>query len=74
MIKTNCEPKVDTEKAADILKEIAKDKMGGWFNLPRKFDRGTHARKRGGEKNHRRVGSIGMYWNWRFVLGASSDY
>ena len=25
MIKTNCEPRVDTEKAAGILKEIAKD-------------------------------------------------
>ena len=40
MIKVNCEPKVDTAKAAEILKEIAKDKMGGWFNLPRKFDMG----------------------------------
>ena len=40
MIKVNCEPKVDTAKAAEVLKEIAKDKMGGWFNLPRKFDMG----------------------------------
>ena len=40
MIKVNCEPKVDTAKAAEILKDIAKDKMGGWFNLPRKFDMG----------------------------------
>ena len=40
MIKVNCEPKVDTAKVAEILKEIAKDKMGGWFNLPRKFDMG----------------------------------
>ena len=40
MIKVNCEPKVDTAKVTEILKEIAKDKMGGWFNLPRKFDMG----------------------------------
>ena len=36
MIKLNFESKVDTEKASAVLKEIAKDKMGGWFNLPRK--------------------------------------
>ena len=40
MIKVNFESTVDTEKAAEILKEIAKDSMGGWFNLPRKFDMG----------------------------------
>ena len=40
MIKVNCDPAVDTAKTAEILKEIAKDKMGGWFNLPRKFDMG----------------------------------
>ena len=40
MIKVSFNPKVDTEKAAEILKDIARDKMGGWFNLPRKFDMG----------------------------------
>ncbi|MBR3246576.1 glucose-6-phosphate isomerase [Candidatus Saccharibacteria bacterium] len=40
MIKVNCEPKVDIERTTSILKEIAHDKMGGWFNLPRKFDMG----------------------------------
>lgn len=40
MIKVNCEPEIDAVRAAEILKEIAKDPMGGWFSLPRKFDMG----------------------------------
>ena len=40
MIKINFDPKVDTTKATAILKEIAKDRMGGWFDLPRKYDMG----------------------------------
>ena len=44
MIKVNFEPKVDMDKTAEVLKEIAHDKMGGWFNLPRKFDMGEFAR------------------------------
>lgn len=44
MIRINFEPNVDTEKAATTLKEIAKDKMGGWFNLPRKYDMGELVR------------------------------
>ena len=44
MIKVNCEPVIDADKAAEILKQIAKDPMGGWFNLPRKFDMGELAR------------------------------
>lgn len=40
MIKVNCEPEIDAARAAEILKEIAKDPMGGWFSLPRKFDMG----------------------------------
>lgn len=38
MIEVNCSPEIDEKKTAQILKEIAKDKMGGWFNLPRKID------------------------------------
>ena len=44
MIKINFDSKVDTERAAGILKEIAKDKMGGWFNLPKKYDMGELVR------------------------------
>lgn len=44
MIKVNFDPKVDAEKITGILKEIAKDKMGGWFALPRKFDMGEFIR------------------------------
>ena len=46
MIKINFDPKVDIEKTTEILKEIARDKMGGWFDLPRKFDMGELARGR----------------------------
>ena len=44
MIRLNFESKVDTKKASAILKEIAKDKMGGWFNLPRRYDMGELVR------------------------------
>lgn len=38
MIKVNFDSKVDIQRTAAILKSIAKDEMGGWFNLPRKID------------------------------------
>ena len=44
MIKVNCEPKVDETRTAEILKEIAQDKMGGWMALPKKFDMGEFVR------------------------------
>ena len=44
MITVNFSPKVDEEKTAGILKEIAQDKMGGWLTLPRKFDMGEFVR------------------------------
>ena len=44
MIKVNFEPKVDVEKTAEILKGIARDKMGGWLDLPRKIDMGEFMR------------------------------
>lgn len=40
MIKLNFEPKIDIDKAKEILRAIARDKMGGWFDLPRKYDMG----------------------------------
>lgn len=44
MITVNFSPKVDEEKTAGILKEIAQDEMGGWLTLPRKFDMGEFVR------------------------------
>ena len=44
MITVNFSPKIDETKTAEILKEIARDKMGGWLNLPRKFDMGEFVR------------------------------
>ncbi len=38
MITVNFSPEVDAEKTATILKEIARDKMGGWLGLPRRVD------------------------------------
>ncbi len=44
MIKVNFNAEVDQEKAQQILTEIKKDKMGGWLELPRKYDMGEFAR------------------------------
>ena len=44
MIKVNFNAEVDQEKAQRILMEIKKDKMGGWMELPRKYDMGEFAR------------------------------
>ncbi len=40
MITLNFNPEVDEAKIAGILKEIKRDKMGGWLELPRKVDMG----------------------------------
>ena len=51
MIKVNFEPKMDDARIAEILKEIAHDKMGGWMELPRKYDMGELVRiKEAGKK------------------------
>lgn len=44
MISVNCSPEVDDELLEKILKEIKRDKMGGWMELPRKFDMGEFVR------------------------------
>lgn len=44
MITLNFNPEVDEVKIAGILKEIARDKMGGWLALPRKVDMGEFVR------------------------------
>lgn len=44
MIKLNFNTEIDRDQAQNILTEIKKDKMGGWFELPRKYDMGEFAR------------------------------
>ena len=44
MIKVNFNAEVDEARAQKILAEIEKDKMGGWMELPRKYDMGEFAR------------------------------
>ncbi|MBR0467317.1 glucose-6-phosphate isomerase [Candidatus Saccharibacteria bacterium] len=44
MIKVNFNAEVDQEKAQRILAEIKKDAMGGWLELPKKYDMGEFAR------------------------------
>lgn len=44
MIEINCSPEIDEQQTSKILKEIARDKMGGWFSLPRKIDMGEFMR------------------------------
>ena len=40
MITVNFSPEMDTKKTADILRQIAKDPMGGWMSLPKNVDMG----------------------------------
>lgn len=44
MIKVNFNAEVDKAQAQRILAEIKKDVMGGWMELPKKYDMGEFAR------------------------------
>ena len=44
MIKINFTSEVDAGQVQEILRDIAKDPMGGWLHLPKKFDIGEFAR------------------------------
>ena len=44
MIKINFNIEIDEKKTTEILKEISRDKLGGWMNLPKKYDMGEFAR------------------------------
>lgn len=44
MIKVNFNAEVDKAQAQRILAEIKKDTMGGWMELPKKYDMGEFAR------------------------------
>ena len=40
MIKLNCpDIIIDTNKAKEILTKISENPMGGWFNLPKNYDK-----------------------------------
>lgn len=47
MIKVNFNAEVDKAQAQRILAEIKKDAMGGWLELPKKYDMGEFARIKG---------------------------
>ena len=77
MIKVNFEPKMDDARIAEILKEIAHDKMGGWMELPRKYDMGELVRiKEAGKKIQDEseylvcIGIGGSYLGARAVIDA----
>ena len=77
MITINCSPEVDQKKAEGILKEIARDKMGGWVELPRKYDVGELARVKEAAKEIREssevlvcIGIGGSYLGHRAVIEA----
>lgn len=44
MVTVNFNLEIDEKKVAEILKDIARDKMGGWFELPKKYDMGEFAK------------------------------
>lgn len=77
MITINFDSKVDLDKTAVILKEIARDKMGGWFNLPKQIDMGEFVRiKEAAAKIHEEseylvcIGIGGSYLGHRAVIEA----
>ena len=77
MIRINFEPEVDTARTAEILKEIARDEMGGWFGLPKKFDMGEMVRIREAAKKIQDeseilvcIGICGSYLGHRALIEA----
>ena len=77
MITVNCSPEIDMTQAEGILKEIARDKMGGWVELPRKYDVGELARVKEAAKEIQEssevlvcIGIGGSYLGHRAVIEA----
>ena len=77
MIKVNFKSKVDNAQAQGVLKEIKNDKMGGWMELPRKYDMGEFARiKEAAEKINNEseclvcIGIGGSYLGHRAIIEA----
>ena len=68
---------VDAEKTAQVLKEIARDPMGGWMELPRKYDMGELVRIKEAAKKIQEeseylvcIGIGGSYLGHRAVIEA----
>lgn len=77
MIKVNFKSEVDNAQAQGVLKEIKNDKMGGWMELPRKYDMGEFARiKEAAEKINNEseclvcIGIGGSYLGHRAIIEA----
>ena len=77
MIKVNFNAEVDQEKSNKILAEIKKDPMGGWMELPRKYDMGEFARiKEAAKKINEEseylvcIGIGGSYLGYRAIIEA----
>ena len=77
MIKLNFSTEVDQGRMQEILKEIARDPMGGWLELPRKYDMGEFARMREAAKKIQEeseylvcIGIGGSYLGHRAVIEA----
>lgn len=77
MIKLNFSTEIDQTKAQQILKEIKHDPMGGWFELPHKYDMGEFARIREAAQKIREeseylvcIGIGGSYLGHRAIIEA----
>lgn len=77
MISLNFNTEVDPERTEKILQEIAKDKMGGWLALPKKFDMGEFVKIKEAAKKIQEeseylvcIGIGGSYLGHRAVIEA----
>ena len=77
MISLNFNPEIDDKKVNQLLKEIAHDPMGGWLNLPKKYDMGEFVRIKEAAKEIRDsseylvcIGIGGSYLGHRAVIEA----
>ena len=77
MIKVNFSPEIDEARTKQILKEIARDSMGGWMELPKKFDMGEFARMKDAAKKINEeseylvcIGIGGSYLGHRAIIEA----
>lgn len=77
MIKLNFSAEADKAKAMQMVEEIRSDKMGGWMELPRKYDVGELARVKQAAKKIKEeseylvcIGIGGSYLGHRAVIEA----
>ncbi len=77
MIKVNFSSEIDQKKTAQILKELARDKMGGWIGLPKKIDMGEFTRIKDAAKKIQEeseylvcIGIGGSYLGHRAIIEA----